>query len=437
MTNYPLFPNGLHLITDWKVGDASAKEELRRIFDDAIAGKMDEDFKRPATTDRVHASASVHMLTLAILHDLYGIDSAEYYKGDPARYARTNLITSRLLGVDKVYTVWALYGFTCEQVGQKMMYPDRFPPGSDPDEPLINRENWQDLKTPDFNTGVAKAITDMLRETERLTGMEPLLQISAPYSFAADIYGQEPLLADVVHDPNFVNQLLDFLADTVLTPWIEHFIEMFPNGWIELSDASGSPFFIGPENCKKMAIRAMRRMTDGKHWGDRLFDCNYRGDHVATAVKRDRSNRRRGKAKVESASAELAPDVALLELADHKNMVCPRFVMRLEADQIEVPFYIDQAIKRGIPLTTGIGSRQIDANSVGDLEAAKIEIKEVAERFVAAQKEVASKVEMPEDRFRSQPWPSHIYFEDIAAESQFEMIEIIIRTMREQGEFER
>ncbi|MCP5085299.1 MAG: hypothetical protein GY952_00615 [Rhodobacteraceae bacterium] len=430
MADYPKFPAGLHLIARWKAGDAEAREELRQIFDDTIEGKMDAEFATPAPVDRVHVSASIHMLALAILHDLYGIDSAAYYKGDSQRYARTNLITSRLVGVDKVYTAWALYGFTCEQVGQKMMYPDRFPPGSDPDEPLINRDNWRDLRTPDFDTGVAKIITGILAETERLTGMEPLLQISAPYSFAADIYGQEPLLADVVHDPEFVNELLDFLADTVLTPWIEHFVERFPNGWIELSDASGSPFFIGPDNCKNMAIRSMRRMAEGKEWGDRLFDCNYRGDHVATVAKRDRGGRRRG-----ANNADNTPKVGLRELTDHKHMVCPKFIMRLEADKVEVPFYVDQAVQRGVPLTTGVGSCQIDANSVGDLAAAKVEIKDIAEAFVAAQKEVASKVEMPEDRFRAQPWPSHVYFEDVAAESQFEMMEIIIRTVREQGTF--
>ena len=107
--------------------------------------------------------------------------------------------------------------------------------------------------------------------------MDPLLQISAPYSLAADIYGQEPLLADVVNDPEHVNALLDHLADKVIVPWIEHHLSVFPNGWVELSDASGSPFFIGPENCKTMSIRSIQRMDDGNLWNGRVFDCNYRG----------------------------------------------------------------------------------------------------------------------------------------------------------------
>ena len=83
------------------------------------------------------------MLALSILYDLYGIESAEYYKTNPERYARANLVASRLLGVDKLYMTWALYAFTCEAMGQVMMYPDKFPPGSDPDKVLITRDTWQ------------------------------------------------------------------------------------------------------------------------------------------------------------------------------------------------------------------------------------------------------------------------------------------------------
>ena len=143
------------------------------------------------------------------------------------------MTVGRLLGVKKLYMTWALYAFSCEAVGQKMMYPDKFPPGSDPDEPLINKENCFLLSTPDFDSGVPKIVDDILRVTEELTGMDPLLQISAPYSLAADIYGQEPLLADVVNDPEHVNKLLDHLADEILIPWIEHHLTVFPNGWVE------------------------------------------------------------------------------------------------------------------------------------------------------------------------------------------------------------
>ena len=338
---------------------------------------------------------------------------------------------SRLLGAHKFYMTWALYAFTCETLEQKMMYPDRFPPGADPDSILINKDNWHLLETPDFTTGVPKAIDDILRVTEELTGMPPLLQISAPYSLAADIYGQEPLLADLVNDPDTVNAMLDHLGDKVLAPWMDHHFENFPNGWVELSDASGSPFFIGPENCKNMSIRSIRHMLRDKPYADRVFDNNFRGDFVAEVKKKVRASRRK-------ALESMAPDKdKLIELTEAKVSVNPVFIMRLEADKVDISFYEKQAIDRNMPLTSGIGSSQIDRNSIEDLEAAKVEFRKEAWSFVEAIKRVCETVDLPEDNHVSASWPSHVYFEDVNGESQFKLVEIILDEVYKSAPIER
>ncbi|MEM7172405.1 MAG: hypothetical protein AAF530_19715 [Pseudomonadota bacterium] len=427
------FPKGLHLLTRWQAGDPEAKREMTAFFDGAIAGDFDADFAVPAAANEIHATASVHMLALAILFDLYGIESSSYYKTDPYRYVRANLAVGRLLGVQKLYMTWALYALSCEPLGQMMMYPDKFPPGADPDYPLINKDNWRDLGTPDFNTGVPKAIDGILRVTEELTGMAPLLQISAPYSLAADIYRQEPLLADVVHVPENVNALLNHLGDHVLGPWMDHHIETFPNGWVELSDASGSPFFIGAENCRDMSIRSIRHMLRDKPYAHRVYDNNYRGDFVSQVKKKARSSRRRG-----GGTASEAPSgISLLELTDAKHSVCQHFMMRLEADKVDVAFYGDQSIQRNIPLTSGIGSCQIDRNSIPDLAAAKAEIGEAARAYVAEIKRVCETIDLPEDNFVKDPWPSHIYFEDVNGQSQFELVELVLNEVQKGGTFQR
>ena len=428
------FPSGLHLLRRWQAGDAQAKQEMMEIFDAAIAGDFDTDFQRPAPSDRVHSTASVHMLGLATLNDLYGIESHEYYHEDPYRYVRANFAVTRLLGIDKFYITWALYAWTCEPLGQVMMYPDKFPPGADPDEILINKENWRDLKTPDFSTGVPQAIDNILRVAQELTGAAPTLQISAPYSLAADIYGQEPLLADVVNDPDEVNALLDHLGDTVLAPWMDHHFEVFPDGWVELSDASGSPFFIGPENCMNMSIRSIRHMLRDKPYADRVFDNNYRGDFVAEVQKKGRSARRRGAVSAEATTADRSKLQALTEA---KVSVNPLFVMRLEADKVDVSFYEEQAIARNMPLTVGIGSPQIDRNSIEDLDATKAETAAKAKSFVAAIRRVCETVDLPEDNHVGQSWPSHIYFEDVNGQSQFELVELILKEVHDCPTFKR
>lgn len=424
------FPKGLHLLKKWQTGDVSAKKEMTRIFDAAISGNFDENFAILARPDRINSTASVHMLALAIAHDLYGVESREFYKTDPYRYVRSNLVVSRLLGVQKFYMTWALYAFTCETLNQKMMYPDRFPPGADPDSILINKNNWHLLETPDFTKGVPKTIDDILSVTEKLTGMPPLLQISAPYSLAADIYGQEPLLADLVNEPDKVNAMLDHLGEKVLAPWMDHHFEKFPDGWVELSDASGSPFFIGPENCMTMSIRSIRHMLRNKPYANRVFDNNFRGDFVAEVKKKGRSSRRK-------TSVRELNNNKLIELTEAKISVNPIFIMRLEADKVDISFYEEQAIVRNMPLTSGIGSPQIDRNSIDDLEKAKIEIREIAKSFVKAIKNVSETIDIPEDNYVSASWPSHIYFEDVNGQSQFDLVEIILNEVYKSPLIER
>ena len=416
---YP-FPNGLDLLKRWQAGDADAKDEMTAVFDAAIAGEFDSNYSILTSANRVHSTASVHMLGLAILFDLYGIESWAYYNLDPYRYVRTNLAVSRLLGIHKFYTTWALYAFTCEPLGQKMMYPDRFPPGADPDAFLINGKNWQDLKTPDFQHGVPKAIDGILEVAQELTGVPPLLQISAPYSLAADIYGQEPLLADVVNNPTQVNALLDHLGDVVLGPWMDHFFQKFPHGWVELSDASGSPFFIGPDNCINMSIRSIRQMLRDKSYANRVFDNNFRGDIVTEAEKKSRRSKRRNKEAIGNHSDRL------MELTNAKVSVNPIFIMRLEADKIDISFYEKQAIARNLPLTSGIGSPQIDKNSIKDIEIAKKNIREDARSFIESISRVCQTVDLPDDNHVGASWPSHIYFEDINGESHFDLVEIVL-----------
>jgi hypothetical protein len=372
------FPQGCRLLAGWQANDQEAITRLREIFDACIAGEFDGDFSRPSPPDAVNIGGSLNLMTLTIMHDLYGHDSAEFYKGDPERYVRTTLLSRRLLGMNKLYLSWPVYGFTAEAMGQEMMYPDKFPPGADPDKMLLTRDNWTDIPTPDFDNGIPKLMTDMVDFYQRLTGLDPILHLSAAYSLAADTFGQEPLLAALIHEPDFANELLDQLTDKVIQPWADHFFKKFPNGWLELSDASGSPFFIGPQNCKDMAVRSSLRLVDENSWGNRVYDANLRGDYVTLAEKKNRRAKRR------STGNENSPTISLQELADLKYRICPDFVIRLDDDRVPISFYEEQAIACNIPLVAGIGASQIDRNSISDLDAKRISIKAEAEEYVTA-----------------------------------------------------
>ena len=398
------------------------------IMDGALKGQYDEIFKWPASQDAVPVSGPVDLMTLTIMHRLYGLTAAEYYKQDPERFVRTSLMTQKILGMPKLYISWPVYGFTAEALGQEMIYSDQYSPGTDPDKPLANADNWQDIATPDMNAGIPKLLDEILACYQRLTGLNPVLHLTAAYSLAADIFGQEQIITALTHEPDFVNRFLDHLSDTVLEPWMDHFFNQYPDGWVELSDASGSPFFIGPQNCKNVAIRSTQRIIAGNPWGNRVYDSNYRGDYVTRANKGHSSSRRR-KSPKKSDSEPLS----LIELYKLKNSVCPDFVIRLAEDRTPVSFYVGQAIESNIPLFIGIGATQVDRNSIADLDIAKKEIEAMTIEYVDAIKTVARAIAKNGYELREPPWPGTVDFEDISAASKFELIEIIIDTSLKQG----
>ena len=423
-----IFPAGSHLLARWQANDPQAIERLKDIMDATIKGQYDEIFKRPAPQDAVHVAGPVDLMTLTIMHELYGLTAAEFYKEDPERFVRTSLMTQKLLGMPKLYISWPVYGFTAEALGQAMIYSDKYSPGTDPEITLANSDNWQDVATPDMNTGIPRILDETLACYARLTEFNPVLHLSAPYSLAADIYGQEPLITALTHEPEFVNKFLDHLADAVLKPWIDHFFNQFPDGWVELSDASGSPFFIGPKNCKNMAIRSIQRLVDDNPRGKHIYIANYRGDHVAQANKRDSpSTRRRISRRIDS------EQVNLPELFELKNSVCRDFVIGLRDDQMPVSYYVEKAIELNIPLFLGIGATQIDRNSIRDLETAKQDIEAISSEYVEAIKTVARTIANNGYDSRVPPWPGTVYFEDISAESNFDLIKIIVGTTLRQG----
>ncbi|MCP4471373.1 MAG: hypothetical protein GY815_11940 [Gammaproteobacteria bacterium] len=423
-------PRGLQLLHAWQSGDPQAGQRLKAIFDDAIAGLHDEVFSLPAPENQVHLCGPVDLLTLTIMFRLYGITTERFYKQDAERFIRGSLMTQRLMGMHRQYISWPVYGLTAEATGQPMIYSDQYSPGTDPDDPRFRDDNWREVETPNLDQGIPKLLDEYVDVFHRLTGQQPVLHLSAPYSLAADTYGQEAIIGALTHDPEFVNRFLDLLADRVLQPWIGRFFERYPNGWVELSDASGSPFFIGPKNCKQVAIRATQRLKQNNPWGGRVYDANYRGDYVTCAQKSARGkSRRRGN------HPDGAGDVSLRELFEAKDSICPNYVIRLAEDRVPVSFYEEQAIQGNKPLFLGIGATQIDRNSIADLDARKRETESFVCEYTETIKRVALALAKAGYESREPPWPGAIYFEDISAESSFELIETIFTTARKHGVF--
>jgi len=414
------FSAGSSLLTRWQAGDDAAQNELRVLFDAVIEGQYDAVFQEPAPTDSVCVTTSLHMTTLTLLNQLYGLTSADFYKGDPQRYVRTTLMTQRLLGIRRLTLHWPVYALGAECLGQVTMYPEKHAPSTNSGEPLIDKTNWRELGPPNLDSDVFRVMEDMLACFSDLTNLEPVAHLPAPYSLAGDIFGLTAMILSLVKEPEFVDELLAHLTDQVFVPWCEHLSRVLPKVWIELSDASGSPSLIGPRRFMKTAARPVHRLINNYPWGDRIFVSNYRGDTPL---------------KTAGDGQGLHNNVAdgLTELIDFKLSLCPEFIIKLDADHAPISFYVDHAIKRDKPLYLGIGATCINRNSVVDHEAAKRELGDLAANYSQAIKTV-SKALADKGYSRSDLiWPGDVYIEDINAESDFDLVKTIVESIANHG----
>ena len=441
LNNHFDFSAGSILLTQWQAGDGDAQKKLRTLFDAVIEGQFDAVFQKPVPADEVCVTTSLHLMTLTMLNQLYGINSKEFYKDDPKRYVRTTLMTQRLLGFRKLTLGWPVYAFGAEALGQTTMYPDQHAPGADPGVSLVDRNNWSELEAPDFEEEVPQIIEAMLGTFTELTGLDPVAHLPAPYSLAADIFGQENLITSLSHEQDFVVEFLNHLTDKIFVPWCERLIEKFPNIWLEFSDASGSPLFISPHLFQEIAASPVQRLIQEFPWGSRVFVANYRGDMTPKTSRVEgprgagRRNRRAQQTDPERSNAQSSTE-ALNELIDFKLSLCPEFIIKLDADQSPLSIYIEQAIRREKPLYLGIGATRIDRNSIADREAAIIELEELATNSAKAIKAVSESL-ADKGQYRSNlSWPGDVYIEDVNAESDLDLVKTIIETLDKHGKMQ-
>jgi fumarate hydratase class II len=86
-----------------------------------------------------------------------------------------------------------------------------------------------------------------------------------------------------------------------------------------------------------------------------------------------------------------------------------------------------------VPIFIGIGASQIDRNSIADLALAKEEITTLSAEYVDSIKTAANTIADNGYDARVPPWPGAIYFEDVSANTNMEIMEIIIGAALSQG----
>jgi uroporphyrinogen decarboxylase len=147
-------------------------------------------------------------------------------------------------GLDLPGISYDVYNIELEALGQPILFPDRTAPVADDGFRLLaDKCDLASLRPPDpGRTGRMPFVLGLQRGFRELTGQPPGLQFCAPFSLAALVRGYQRFIEDICLDPAFAHELLCFLTEQVIAPWIIRQKEEFP----EAAAAAGADAFCSP-----------------------------------------------------------------------------------------------------------------------------------------------------------------------------------------------
>ena len=84
-----------------------------------------------------------------------------------------------------------------------------------------------------------------------------------------------------------------------------------------------------------------------------------------------------------------------------------------------------------------MGLAKLTATVLTDLDQAKIDLVAASKSYVACIRNVCESIDLPDNNFVNEPWPSHIYFEDVNGETQFDLVRLILNEAYPDPSFDR
>jgi hypothetical protein len=133
-------------------------------------------------------------------------------------------------GLDVASINHDVYNIEAEGIGQPLILSDECMPDIDRSRMLIReKDDLAKIKTPDFDrAGRFGNVVAMYQKFKDLTGLEPGIGFTAPFSMAANIRGIEQLITDFYTDPGFAGLLMEKVTRDVLAPYIYYLHSKFP-----------------------------------------------------------------------------------------------------------------------------------------------------------------------------------------------------------------
>ncbi len=211
-----------------------------------------------------------------------GVSGREFYT-DAKTLVRGIAEVSRDFGFDVPSLIWDGYNIEAEALGCKLVLFDDMAPAIDNVDPLVkNERDLARLRAPDpYKSGRMPMILEALGEYRELTGRKPMPCYCAPFTLASHVMTFENLIYQIRDNPRFVHNVMTFLVDEVIVPYMNTCIKEFPEAEAaDGSDAVASLPFITQDMLEEFSLQYIERVQQqcdrpalcDNWWGDSSTD---------------------------------------------------------------------------------------------------------------------------------------------------------------------
>jgi uroporphyrinogen-III decarboxylase len=205
-------------------------------------------------------------VTAQISHHAAGLlgESTNRFYSDAYTFLKCELHAAEMYELDSVATNFDLYNIEAEALGAPFKWIEGQTPEVDPTRRLLRQaSDWKKLKP--IRMGHAGRMGFILEMNQRLMdmGLSPKVRFCGPVTLASKLMGLEELVVACLTEPEAVHELMTFLTDEVIAPWIicqrEHCTSNETAGG---ADANASPPIMTVPLIREFCQRYIHRLED-------------------------------------------------------------------------------------------------------------------------------------------------------------------------------
>jgi hypothetical protein len=179
-------------------------------------------------------------------------------------FLRCELFAGEFYGFDAPTISYDCYNIEAEAIGAQLLLNEDEVPEVNPEKPLLNSVNdFIKLKLP--KPGKDGRMPYVLEINDRLmdVGLDPKIRFCGIFTLVCKILGYENLIVAIDSQPEHVHNLMFFLTDEVLAPWIACQREKSGvNATATGSEAFASPPLVTLDILEEFCIKYFKRLED-------------------------------------------------------------------------------------------------------------------------------------------------------------------------------